>query len=1286
MRKLVAIVFVYLAAISVSHATHILGGEITYEHLSNLEYKVWVTIYRDCNECKLAGGGGGTSTQDCGGFDLYVQRSDKYSCSPSVLDNFKLTRTDIKQIVPVCSSIKTACDTGSNRYSHGIEAHVFYAVVDFDKYSSAASCGFDLFVKVFDRADDIDNINGQNKSFYNYAFINPSETHSTDHLTKYPDLILAANQPVRMPFSDIVSTTDSIVYKLGTPLEDHNTTITYSTGYTKDRPMTVWCNGSTPCTADPSADPPIGNWFNPITGMNVFTPVKTNEKAVIVYEMYRYRKIGSGYTLISIVRRDIQVLTVQSDNNNPEFTVSDRDIHVCAGDKLELEINANDDVFVYPDGSKGSQNSVNFEWDAEFTSGSINQQSIAQAPYAKLMVSWNTSSTDVRNKPYKLMVSMTDDNCPLQGRSSAVFNVYVHALPEFKTNRKQLWCGNVAHKIAVTNNTVLDSVYQLWKWNMDPVYENIKAQDTFFVPKSGKYHVNTKVLSNFGCSAVKVDSFVISEDDKNGLRLEILHDNSYCLGGTMELTAKTSEPNGASIDSTIWSYHGVHIQKGKQYFTDLTAVDQYEDGIKVSSFGRYSGLKCISTTNFAPEINTGPDIQFDSPLDVCYGPNIDLMDYVSPKGGTWIAIGHGTLDSSVVDMTELDSANLHELCQSYTVENETNHCQSVDTLCFRIHPIPDLVLKELTICNQSGPFNMAIVVEKPFGLEPYTVDWTINGRTDLVSLTDKKYLTELSTLLDGENQIDVLITNEAGCQRSASTTLHLTKSLDFTVDGVSEICQGDNRHLSDIFNIVPKGGMWNSFDNYDELIENHIDPEYCGSFKATYTYDQFGCFGTKDVFFDIKCRPTITFNIPDSICSSEGQLALSATPDPGEFRGTHVVNDELIVQDLSGPTQLRYELSSNGCDFRYDFSVEVVKAPRFTYPAIPASLCENDSLRIDAIRADRGIMTFWTNEDTFRFENTDFGSFVIRPSAANKPNGVINLNLLKAGISPCPSEQESFKINVRPLGDIQLPVDSLVGCTPYHLNSGFDLNSEVDWDKANVSWTYNDIHSNDNLSKGKQPDHLFEHEGIYNVDVSVATQYGCWSAFRFDSILTVYQSPHASFTMNPDEPVSVRLPLVRFTNASTGYGDLSYLWNFGTYLKRDTSTQPSPTFFFVGDTATYRVTMTVTDERGCTDVATRNVIVEQDIQLFIPNAFSPNRKGPEINESFGVKGNNVSSFEIEIVNRWGEVVYYSRDINERWSGYYLGELCQGGIFAYRVNVISDTGGEYEFTGTLNMIR
>ena len=85
------------------------------------------------------------------------------------------------------------------------------------------------------------------------------------------------------------------------------------------------------------------------------------------------------------------------------------------------------------------------------------------------------------------------------------------------------------------------------------------------------------------------------------------------------------------------------------------------------------------------------------------------------------------------------------------------------------------------------------------------------------------------------------------------------------------------------------------------------------------------------------------------------------------------------------------------------------------------------------------------------------------------------------------------------------------------------------------------------------------------------------------------------------------------------------------------------------------------DEKGCIGTsATATVKYIPRVELFIPNTFTPN--GDQHNDLLVTTGNNIETFYMIIVNRWGDIVYSTNDINKFWDGRFKGNPVKQGVY------------------------
>ncbi|HEY4797721.1 MAG TPA: gliding motility-associated C-terminal domain-containing protein, partial [Bacteroidia bacterium] len=118
-------------------------------------------------------------------------------------------------------------------------------------------------------------------------------------------------------------------------------------------------------------------------------------------------------------------------------------------------------------------------------------------------------------------------------------------------------------------------------------------------------------------------------------------------------------------------------------------------------------------------------------------------------------------------------------------------------------------------------------------------------------------------------------------------------------------------------------------------------------------------------------------------------------------------------------------------------------------------------------------------------------------------------------------------------------------------------------------------------------------------------------------------------------------------------------------------------------TTTYVVT--VVDIFGCLNTDTMTVFVINP-NLWLPTAFTPNGDGK--NDVLYVRGEGISDFSFGIYNRWGELVFFSRDIKLGWDGKRQlgGEELPEGAYTYFVKGTLSNNTVINSSGMVNLIR
>ena len=225
--------------------------------------------------------------------------------------------------------------------------------------------------------------------------------------------------------------------------------------------------------------------------------------------------------------------------------------------------------------------------------------------------------------------------------------------------------------------------------------------------------------------------------------------------------------------------------------------------------------------------------------------------------------------------------------------------------------------------------------------------------------------------------------------------------------------------------------------------------------------------------------------------------------------------------------------------------------------------------------------------------------------------------------------------------------------------------------------------------------------GWYTVTV---TQAGCVESDSVEVLLD--PDPVANFNFTP--PLSNCQPVTySFVNNSNA---TNYIWNFGN--GEPPSIESSPTQIYLdepfgnitvtlivfnndilcSDTIDTTIDLDVCD---CTNPSALNFNPLANIddgsctpEVYAPNVFTPNSDSQ--NPTFFLSGKNIVSLELNILNRWGSVVFSqsSSDLvnnNPSWDGKIDGDLAKEGIYFYIYKATSISNQIIEGHGFLHLI-
>lgn len=212
------------------------------------------------------------------------------------------------------------------------------------------------------------------------------------------------------------------------------------------------------------------------------------------------------------------------------------------------------------------------------------------------------------------------------------------------------------------------------------------------------------------------------------------------------------------------------------------------------------------------------------------------------------------------------------------------------------------------------------------------------------------------------------------------------------------------------------------------------------------------------------------------------------------------------------------------------------------------------------------------------------------------------------------------------------------------------------------------------------------------------------AAFAGDIVVTVFDNNECTasdtFSVNQPPEIVIDLPeeiivelgdsLTRLNPIVTPAGDVyTYEWTPATFLSADSVRNP---FIFPLQDIDYD--LKVTNSNGCMAFADIFVEVDANRNVYIPNAFSPNRDGR--NEDFRVFAcQGVQRVvNVAIYDRWGGLVFQADDLPpncldgiQLWDGTAAnGKPVNSGVFVYIVQVAFLDNNQLTYRGDVTVIR
>lgn len=594
MKKLYSLFIKYIALISLfclmglqGKASHLTGGDLSYQCLGGGLYQLTFKLYRDCQAIPMCSC---PSMQGCTLIGVTVTGADP-GCSnlPTTVSMTVVPGASSGyDVVQLCRSQTSKCSNCGTRtpgtFSLGMEVYTFTGTINLSSVTPSTCCKIILGWKDCCRNPSNINLINATNLYYNLSCtINRcnSVCNSSPSFTNPPIVVLSSGQAVNYNVGAVDPDGDSLSYAFGSSLVDPNVAAPYKTTYNPTNypfPYLGAPNANTPA--------PAGMHIDSITGDIAFTPTgQFVSNLVVEVKEWRYQTNGTPY-VAGITRRDFQFYSLSNGpaNNPPKIITYDEygqlisstgvisptppvipsnyvpltQWNTCANKPLCFYIEAQDDT--------ASTDTTDLMWNAPFpitdtsrgtysftpvysrTVYANSNEHIGIVKYDRWKFCWTPRANNYNKKrPYYFVVNALDRVCPVPARTAQSFAITIDPGPDAVVSIDSSRCN--FYRLKYTQTSATSSIpidHSQTKWNVETspgsgqfieyypdANNNFKLSLNF--SQIGVYKVYLKLASALANSCVNDSIFYLLNIPNPVSVIAPLANN--CFGRPVKLTA-----------------------------------------------------------------------------------------------------------------------------------------------------------------------------------------------------------------------------------------------------------------------------------------------------------------------------------------------------------------------------------------------------------------------------------------------------------------------------------------------------------------------------------------------------------------------------------------------------------------------------------------------------------------------------------------------------------------------------------------------------------------------------
>lgn len=753
-------------------------------------------------------------------------------------------------------------------------------------------------------------------------------------------------------------------------------------------------------------------------------------------------------------------------------------------------------------------------------------------------------------------------------------------------------------------------------------------------------------------SCVNTDTILIEVDPMPQVPL-IVPFTRICSGHTITLI----------VDPTTYVAGATYYWSGPNgYSATVTGSSTSIPNATTQASGLYSVYAaigaCVTTSthnNFLVDSTPeAPGVSNNGPI--CSDSTLKLFSDDNTGGVTFSWTGPALFTST--DQNPVIYNTTTAMSGNYTVTATLGLCNnsSVTTVLIRQTPVNPIVGSNSPVCA-GGLLNLSA------SFTPYTGVFHWTGPNSFTSLLQNPAINNVSTLASGTYWVYEILNGCTSDTVSTEVVIERTPGVPLASSN-APICEGDTLLLFATDTTADVTYSWTGPNAFASTMQNpviySITPTGAGIYSVVATLGNCSSLGVTNV--NITSTPTVTASSNSPVCSGDTLklFANAAVGNTFSWSGPYTFSS-ISPSPTRFPAIMEYAgvyrvttTEAGGCvGFAYDTVVikQTPVAPWINW----LTYCQYDYA--PPLHAVDATSVLW-------FTSSSGGTGTA--TAPTPPTDVpgVYFYYLNQTVNGCTSPIDSVQVLVNPKPSITVtpadtsicPRDSIVYRTTVS-----DLLATVRWTPS----TY--------LSDSVGRSVVAHPEGSIEYFAIATNLSGCSDSAEAN--VTVY--PAALISIPVDDSVTLypgeSYHIQPITNCS-------YLaWFPPEGLSNPFISDPTA----MPDGNTMYIATGVT-ENGCIARDSVYIHVNADNAYGIPNAFAPDGR----NNTFKIYVDGQARLNyFRVFNRWGQLLFETKDISEGWDGTYKGEPQPFAVYVYEIQTVSTISGKIKtLKGNITLIR